>query len=74
MKNLLWILGGLAAGYYLGKKSQQVPTNGNNTLPGGAIPNSGLAPSPGVGACPGDRRGPYRYVNCNSLAEAKMVF
>lgn len=73
MKNLIWILAGAAAGFWLAKKSMQVPTNGNKKLPSGAIPNTGLAPSPGVGACPGDRRGPYRYVNCNSLAEAKMV-
>ncbi|MCF8237689.1 MAG: hypothetical protein K9I85_06005 [Saprospiraceae bacterium] len=75
MKNLIWILGGVAVGYYLAKKPMQVPTNGSMRLPGGtAIPNTGLAPAPGVGACPGARIGPYRYVNCNSLAEAKMTF
>lgn len=75
MKNLFWILAGAAAGYYLAKKTsgKQVPGT-TMKLPGGAvIPNSGLAPAPGVGACPGHTRSPFTYLNCNSQAVAKMT-
>lgn len=73
MRNLIWIAAGFMAGYYIAKKTPVVAKPENPAPDRSAIPNQGLVSHPGVGACPGDRLWPARYLNCNSQEMAKMT-
>lgn len=75
MKNILWIIGGVAIGYYLATKAtgfmsdlnEAVPQNQNQVLTNGSTKGSA------VNDFPRSYSLQQRYVNKDSLVEARMV-